>query len=186
MREIITRWTGQNSPGGLSIMYFNETAATATEQRAALQAFWTGIKGNLTSTTSWSIDPEGREINEANGTLVGAWADGAARVGSGTISSRPVPNASQLLFRWATADVVNGRRIKGRTFVPGFAAELSDGGEVSPAYVATMSTAATNFVFANVGFGVWHRPGEVTGGSHHSATAGSCWRELAVQRGRRG
>jgi len=186
MREIITRWDAEGQGGGLSVMYFADGLGTIAEQRAALGDLWATIDGNLTPNTQWSVDAEGREIDFATGTLTGGWSEGTVYAGAGGLSSTPVPNVAQALLRWATDSVVGGRLVKGRTYVPGFANELTNDGEIPAAYLGTMGTACQAFADAEVGFSVWHRPVSGSGGSLHTVTGGSVWREFAIQRGRRG
>lgn len=185
MREIITRWTTAGSPGGLSVMYFDEEGFTVAEQRAALNTLWSAVDANLTTSTTWRVDSVGRTLDANTGVLTGDWAEATAYTAAGALSGSAVPNASMLLLRWATGFVINGRAVKGRTYVPGLGAGLLVDGQVAAASSAAISGFAQAFVADGNGFGVWHRPSNGSGGDLVTASSGSSWNELAVQRGRR-
>lgn len=182
--EIITEWTIERSSGGLSIMYFADEGGVAA-QRTALANFWSALTSNLDQQTSWRIQTNGRILDEASGTLTGFWADPTNRAGNGSATGDPVSNSTQGLVRWLTDDVVNGRRVQGRTFVPGITKNAIVSGELSASVLTAMQTAASAYADAS-GLVIWHRPDDSgSGGSVHSVTAASVWNEFAVLRGRR-
>lgn len=184
VREIITEWDIPNGGEGLSIMYFDEATAVAA-QRAGLAAFWTDVRAVINSQVRWTIRTDGRELNDATGVLEGFWNDSTPHTATGSETGDPVTNVSQALVRWLTADVVGGRRVQGRQFIPGLSEGQSSGGEVASTGLGLLQAAAQAFATAGVGFGVWHRPQSGLGGSFHLVTAGSAWNEFATQRGRR-
>ena len=182
--EIITEWSIERSSGGMSIMYFADEGGVAA-QRAALADFWSALAGILDQQTSWRIQTTGRILDEASGTLTGLWSDPTNRAGNGNQTGEPVSNSTQALIRWVTDDVVNGRRIRGRTFIPGLTNKAITAGEVSASALNAMETAAAAYADAS-GLVIWHRPDDSgSGGSVHSVTASSVWNEFAVLRGRR-
>nr|CRY97383.1 hypothetical protein [uncultured prokaryote] len=189
IREITTEWATQNSPGGTTVMYFEEETAVGV-QRAALQTFWDLISMSQPDTTTFRIATEGREIEPSTGTLSALWSDPVAMTGIGQADGEPVPNAAQILLRWTTATVVDGRVIKGRNYVPGMSNEVNYEGEVLPAFVSGLPASMGTFVVAS-GLVVWHRPRKATDtlpgrlGTAVSVLDGSVWSEWAVQRGRR-
>lgn len=183
IREIITDWTAAGNAGGSSIMYF-PVAGTASIQRADLGTFWAAINAQLSTTTRWTIRTEGREIDEATGTLTGAWNDSTVRTGAGLAASGPVANTSQVLIRWNTNRIVNGRFLKGRTFVPGVQNGLLTNGELSAAGQTAFNTAIAALIGSNAPL-IWHRPSPSGPGVADVAGASSVWNEFAVQRRRR-
>lgn len=186
MREIITRWTGSGGMSGLTVMYFG-LLNSADEQRAALADLWTSCTSVLNSATEWTIDTVGRSLDQQTGTLVTEWEDPTVHTGVGDPASQfALANQSSLLLRWGTGEVVNGRLLKGRTFVPGLGSAVSVTGDVDQAKVAPVIAGAAAFIAANVDFSVWHRPTNGVGGLKHAATSSSVWTEFAAQRGRRG
>lgn len=184
IRQILTDWTAPAGGGEVSVMYFHADSAVA-DQRAALASFWTDVQGALTSTTSWRIRDDGVELDEATGTLTGAWGSAVVYSDSGDQATQPVADASQALLRWNTTTVINGRFLKGRTYVPGVAAANLVGGNLSAGMQAAYAGFIGDFLDALVGFSVWHRPKGVDPGQAISVTSGSLWEEMAVLRRRR-
>lgn len=182
-REILVDWNAEDGGGGLSVLYF-DSAAGVPGQRQNLETFLDAIQLYLANTTSYVIRQEGRELNNATGQLTGVWSDPTARTGQGTGSSFSVSNSDQLLVRWSTNDIVNGRFVRGRTNIPGVDQQYIDGDWVST-LTGIVSTAANVFLASSAAFGIWHRPVNGAGGSFHLADNASVWSEAAVQRKRR-
>jgi len=185
LNEVIVDWSSAKSPGGLSGMYFLASGSIAN-QRSAIQNMYTACIARLDNNTSWSVRTSGKVIDEATGTLTAFWNDNTTKSGSGTLTGNAVPNAAQVLLRWRTTQIVNGRLLQGRTFVPGLSASSLDEGEVSSAAVGTFQTAQGAFIAAVPGeFVVWHRPNGASPGAAYPVTGQATWAELAVQRRRR-
>jgi hypothetical protein len=183
-REILVDWTTPSGSDHRSVFYFDVAAAVAA-QRLALSTFLTAVKASLTTVTSYSIEQTGRELDDATGTLTGAWSTGLVYTGTGGSATQPVADATQLLFRWATTTIIGGRFLKGRTYVPGFYAGGLSGGNVLAAQVTGLSAAANTFAVDASHPQVWHRPIAGSGGQAVNMTGGSLWSELAVLRKRR-
>lgn len=183
-REIITRWTAPGMGESFTIMYF-DSALSVADQRLALGGCLTDWQGALTNDVRYTIETEGRELSDATGTLTGFWSDSTVYTAVGTTIDDRVPDASQVLVRWLTPDIVGGRRIQGRTFVPGCSEGATTDGEMTPTGLTYFQNGGDDLVSAGVGFGVWHRPVSGSGGSFHVADTCTVWNELAVQRGRR-
>lgn len=184
LREIITDWQS-NGVYSNTVMFFRADQPVA-DQRTALNAFWNGTKGFLSNQYNWSVRQEGREINDGDGSLAGAWSVAAPLSGTGTDTSQPVPEASQVLVRWATGIVVDGRFLKGRTYVPGVATGYSASGQVLASVRTNFTASGNNLATAAVGFAIWHRPSPGgTDGQSAVVTSSSVWNEFAVLRRRR-
>lgn len=176
-------------PGGpyFNSLYFESESALAAEAAAdAVVGMWTAAAGSLNGEISAEVLPEVPVVDPATGqaTSYHAVTGGTVEM-SGT--GQPLPFTTQGLIRWQTGNVANGRRIRGRLFVPGFDEEASTGGVPGSSAVNVMTTMAqvllndfpdagplvvfsrTNGVAAVVtGFSVWtqwaslrsRRPGE--------------------------
>lgn len=187
INQVLTRWSVPNGASDVTtVMNFDEGTPVA-QQRTALAAFWTNVSEALNPDVSWTIEGAGRILDEATGSLVGTWADTGPITGEGTSSGTGiVANATMMLVRWRAPMIVNGRRLQGRTFIPGASATASQGGEVEPLTVAGITNAAQALVNTGVGFGVWSRPTDQRSGLFYEANDADCWGEFAVQRHRRG
>lgn len=183
-REITIDWTTINGAGKTSVMYFG-TGATTIDQRQAIADWLTNLDGALDTTTSWVVNNSGRVWDDTTGALVGAWSEGTSLVGTGTVSGEPVADATQLLYQWHTPNIVGGRFLVGRTFIPGMARINEVNGNMEEALRAALEGVAQDFVDEGVEFGIWHRPKSGAGGAFHHVTAASVWTELAVLRRRR-
>lgn len=193
LREIRTEWKGPQAQLMYSVMYFEAPSVAVAAQRTALKGFWDAVKAQLSNQYTFTIEPTGRIIDDASGTLVGSWSETTPLNGAGSIATQPVPDATQMLFRWGTGEVVNGRFLKGRTFVPGLSRDALVNGNLNGTAVTAMTGAANSFAAAGTGFVVWQRPRPSSEahpiyrpGQSRPVASGSCWNELAVQRGRRG
>lgn len=184
MIEVITRWSTAGSPGGLTVMYF-DPSSTAAQVRTAVATMWNAVDATLTTATSWTIDTSGRLIDEASGALTGFWNEASSKTGSGATAGVPVANSAQVLIRWFTGEVVGGRQLQGRSYVPGLATSNTVNGEVNSTAQNTILTAATALAQDSAGLLVWHRPGPNGAGSYKHAPSAGVWNELAVLRKRR-
>lgn len=186
IRQILTRWSVPNASRDITtVMNFSDAPSVAA-QRAALATFWADASEALNSNVDWQIEGAGRILDEATGALVGTWADGAVLEGSGTASGAGiVANATMLLIRWRAPMIVRGRRLQGRTFIPGASSAASVGGEVEPLTVAGLTNSARALVDSGVGLGIWSRPAGTAPGQFYEVNDADAWREFAVQRTRR-
>lgn len=184
--ELLTAWQTAGGEAGLSVM-FVEPVTDMAATRAALAALYTGIEDRLDTGTTWTIATSGRVLDPTTGALTGEWSEPTSQTGQGaTTTGTNVADATQALIRWNTGAVVNGRFLKGRTFIPGLSTSALSDGALSSATQTDFLTSLSTFLAAGAGLGVWHRPTSGAGGSFHLVTAASVWSELAVQRGRRG
>lgn len=184
-REIITDWQTVAGSGFASVMYF-DTQHTQGQQRTAVANMWAAFAANqLSNTVHYAVRTDGRELNDTTGQLEGLWSEALIHTGQGQGTGQPVADATQVLIQWHTAAIINGRLLRGRTFVPGMGAVSLAGGNILTGAVTVMQTATQALVNAGVGFGVWHRPVQFAGGSFAPVANSTVWPELAVLRRRR-
>jgi len=145
----------------------------------------TAVKASLSNQVSYLIETSGRELDDTTGALTGAWSETSAKTGTGTSATQPVADSTQLLFRWGTGFIVNGRFLRGRTFIPGFFQGGVSGGNVLAAQVTGLTTVAQALATDAASLQVWHRPVAGAGGNAVQTSSGSLWSELAVLRRRR-
>lgn len=193
MQEVITDWTVNSHSGLVSVMYFQDSAAIGTV-RSSIQTMYLAIQGLLSNAVSWTIRTTGRSMNEQTGDLQGVWGEAAARTGAGTAVQATVADASQMLIRWKTGEIVNSRFVQGHTFIPGYTQTGIISGNLASSTVTTVNAAAQAFADAPNGFCIWARPFKgVAGnpdkparlGSLHPVSIGQVWPEMAVLRRRR-
>lgn len=184
-REIIVDWTGPGAGGKLSVLYFDDAVAVAT-QRTSISTMLTSISDRLDNAVAWTVRTVGRELANASGALTGEWTESTARTGTGTLAGQAIPDASQALMRWNTGAVVGGRFLKGRTFIPGIEVGQITDGNLSALCISDFNLACGTFAGDANGFSIWNRPVNGGGGQLHPVVSGTVWNELAVLRRRRG
>lgn len=186
IREILVDWTGVQGGGMVSVFNFGISGpGIVTAQREAINDALASLDSVVSSTASWTVRTDGREFDVATGTLTGSWSDSTPYTATGgSIGSAPVPDAAQGLIRWTTDTIVNGRFVRGRTFIPGLRGDMTSG-NLSSADITALQTGADLLVSAAVDFGVWHRPQGGAGGALAPVTGASVWSEYAILRRRR-
>jgi phage tail tape-measure protein len=85
-------------------------------------------------------------IDDADGALVGNYSV-TAQSGGGSSNTDEVPRTSQALVQWSTSVIINRRRLRGRTFIPGYVeAANTTGGVPLPASMSSLQTAAAALI----------------------------------------
>ena len=186
MREVLTDITTPSGSGKVAVMYFDETQP-ADPQTAAVQAFWSGIAPQLDQAFRFRVRSNGRLVDEATGQLQGFWSGVGYTEVTGQGSGGAVADATQVLVRWRTGVVRNGREVRGRTFIPGLNRVNLASGNIGEAYRSAIEVEANDFLTTtSIGFGVWARPKAGSPGALVQVTDADVWSELAVLRRRRG
>lgn len=182
IQRIPVVWSGIPTGPGVSVFYGAEGSVVNDD----LSTFFTAIKGLIPTGTSIIIPSSGDTISEATGDVAGTWT-GAA--GGSIVCNGAASHAAGVggVVQWMTGGIVNGRRVKGRTFlVPLFASAYDNNGTLIDAQRNTIQTAVDALV---VGAGgnlmVWHRPTSGVGGSAHAITSGKVSDTVAVLKSRR-
>lgn len=179
-----TIWSSPVGGPYLSTFYSLETV-TPQALVDAIGAFWGVIDGVIDSSVSWAVEASVDTILPTTGSLT-ASTGVTPPSGFGALPGDMGPAAAQGLVRWTTDAVVNGRRVRGRTFVPGISDGVPTEGRLPSATIATW-LAAANTLRADADLVVWHRPGPlgVPPGSAHEVTGAGVWNEFAVLTSRR-
>jgi len=161
-------WDGLTGLPGVSVFH----GAAGGSAVADIKTFFNDIKALFPAGLTWQIPTEGDVIDDATGTLTGGWSD----VAGGTVSSTGSgiwASGTGMYVTWGTGTIVNGRRLKGRTFLcPLFGSAFQTDGTIVNAYVSTVQTAA-NLLVAGLDLKIWHRPSTPGGSDGSSATVTS-------------
>lgn len=182
VKEIIAQYGGPGRNPKLSVWHY-EDSLDNDAIKTALQTFYTSVAGTWSNQYSVQIQPTVRILNTATGALVGESGFTVAPVViNGTIAGQPVPDAVAVLFRWNTEEVVGGRFLKGRTFVPGLAVTQLTNGNLTGSVNTSLNNIATTLANDSNGPSIWSQKH----GIQHFVQTGNAWGELATQRRRRG
>lgn len=148
-------WTGVTGLPGVSTFY---TLSVPTISRyktffdAIAAAFPPGIKVTTQAT--------GNIIESTTGTLTGQWSGGTDVVSQMTGGTASYTSASGPYVRWITSTVLDGRIVKGRTFLTPVSISAYDAaGNINTNTVSVIQAAATALVSAHAqDLVLWHRP----------------------------
>jgi len=146
-------WDGLSGLPGLSVFY----SLAAVDATASIKAFFTSVLGVFPAPLTWTVPSSGDTIDETTGTLVGAWTGaGGGSVAAG--NAGPHAAGTGTFVTWETAAVLDGRRLKGRTFLcPLNNSSYDASGTILAATNTTLQTAANTLV-ATGNLRIWHRP----------------------------
>ena len=148
-------WSGFPGGPGVTTMYFLDTA-TAVD---SVHTFFASIADRLPEDVDIQVESAGDVINDATGDLTGAWSTGAVTSIPGTASGSYSAPAGAVVD-WLTATILDGRRLRGRTFIVPMSAGLYDGdGTPTTAMLDDLQAAATELITEqSSSFVLWHRP----------------------------
>lgn len=177
--RVRTVWEGTTGSPYLSTMHFSGTDQAAADAAvAALDAFWSSVDDFVTTNLNWRTEPDVESI-DANLNITGIFNTTPA-TGSGAVSGPELPWIAQGLIRWRTAQILAGRELRGRTFIPGATETHNDDGTPVASYVSGLQTAAATLIGTGI-FGVLNR----SAGVLHIAVSASAWTQWAALRSRR-
>lgn len=165
IRRCYVTWNGLTALPGLSVFY----APSGVDPTGDLVTFFNAIKALFPSGLTWTVQNGGDELSDATGVITGAWAGagGTGVVGSG--GGLAYAAGVGCYVNWQTGTIVNGRRVRGRTFLTHMITTAYDtSGTITNANVVTIQNAA-NAVVAGGKTVIWHRPSP--GGSNGSSAA---------------
>lgn len=182
MLRVILRWTGL--PGGDAVNVFHFNGDTVAQAQAAADAIDSAVLagvGGIKSGIAARVDELVSVIEPETGTLVNTRVIVTAPV-LGTSAEEVLPQNVMMLLRWRTTGIVRGRRVVGKTFLPGWSLGATENGEVAAAFIPAIAANWNDLIAAGVC--VWSRPKAAGVGSSHTALSVDVWNEWA-QLGRR-
>jgi hypothetical protein len=190
MHRIRVLWTGSVVGPAVSTLFLVPTAPTdATAQACVTKvgAFLTGIKAGIGAGTTWSVSGNVDDVDGVTGDLTGFHAVTASNDG-GSATGQPAPPANQVNIRLETGQIVNGHRVRGHLYIPGYS-QFDSLGHVTGTIVSSTATAAPAFLSATNPPVVWHRPvgrhGATRPGAIFTITSMNVAPKMAVLRSRR-
>ena len=179
-------WNGAGVVGlAVNVLHFDGSNQSSPPVAGILSAYQ-GLATALPSGVTVSVPNAGDIIDDTNGQLVGVWAGtGGGTVAGSTAGARAAGVGA--CVSWQTGGIVNGRRLRGRTFLVPLTSGAWD----------TDGTFQTSALAQLVAFGaalraagplaVWHRPTTPGGtdGTSYGVTGHRVSDKTAVLRSRR-
>lgn len=160
MTMIRIRAAWQNWPGAPGVTTFYQDPAVAQADAASVRTMFNAIAALLPSGLTVTVPATGDLIEENTGALSGSWSvTPAPTVVTGTGTGAYAGNAGAVMH-WLTTTVVNGRRVRGRSFiVPLIGSAFFTDGSLATATITTLANAASAMIATTADhFVVWHRP----------------------------
>ena len=186
------RWAGFSGAPGFTNLYFLNpeppTLAIRNTTAGRVRTFLETCKTKLPSTVTISYPTEMEQLEIDTGALVGTLPIDTLTNTVGTLVGN-FSSPTGACINWQTGLIVNGRRLRGRTFlVPLGGAAYQNDGTLNDGDRTAMATAATTLCSYqdNLVLAIWHRPSP--GGSDGVAaqvSSASVTDKAAVLRSRR-
>jgi hypothetical protein len=182
MLRVTTTFSGLTGAPFSNVLHFGGLDITdAGDAVAAAGAFWGAIDAIMVTECTWAVSADVEVIDPPTGNLLEVLNATAVTGGGGTTSAQ-LPGAVQGLIRWRTGQIVGGRELRGRTFVPGLAVAVNSDGTVQTGHAATIKSAADALIAVGTPpFGIYSR----THGQLEPVVSSSVWSQFAVLRSRR-
>lgn len=176
--RIRTVFTGVPGSPYLNNFYFDSgTVGDASAAASAVYDFWNAVDTNMVNTIAWNIEDDVPLFQ--NPETITGWETVAGGSGAGLASGDSLPWSTQLLVQWSTGVVFNNRRIRGRTFVPGFHENQNSAGVP----IISLRDAVEAAADAMVGSGL--SIASRASNSFVPVTSAQVWSQWAVLRSRR-
>lgn len=186
LQRIRVAWQG-SAIIGPGVTTFYADASVGNMNADGVKAFFDAIKSKFVGGVTWTIPNNGDIIDSATGQLSGVWAGGTGGTVSGSAGAADYANGVGARIAWKTADVRNGRRVRGQTFlVPLIGAAFKSNGLIDPLTVTAFQSAADALISSQAGaLAVWHRPKAGVAGSAAKVTAATVTNQVSWLRSRR-
>lgn len=168
----------------LATHFFGGTdLAGAQAASDAIAAFWTTVSVQLANTHTWATSSTVDLVDPVTGKTTAAQVVTTVNGTGGVSPANLAPVATQGLIRWHTNTFVDGKEVRGRTFIPSISTTrvATDGSPAGTLTGAMNSAAATLIAAAGSDLVVWSKKHGVA----YSALSGSAWNKFAVLRSRR-
>lgn len=182
-REVLVKWTMPNGLVTNSVINWYEGMPVET-MRSTIAGALGHLAPYLTPDTLWEIPKSGKLINDATGQQIGGWTASLNQTGGGSGGSQPLPDAAMGLIRYRTDQIINGRYVNGRTYIPGLSTGAADGGNVSAGCLGALQSCGNALVGSNKLY-VYSRPKGAGAGVILASTRAEAWNEFAILRRRR-
>ena len=173
---------GQGSPF-YTRHHFREEDGVGDQTGAQLAAnavalFWTEMGTSISDELTHQIQSDVLEIDPVTGQQTASYAV-TINSPQGQNTDERLAYATQGLLRYRTGVFVNGREVRGRTYIPGPVETANGGGVPLSGYLDQLNEAGAALIAAEPQFVIWSAPAEAI------VTSASAWSQWAVLRTRR-
>jgi hypothetical protein len=157
-------FTGGTIGSGVATHY----AVAGMDHQEDFAAFWNTMKGTMPSGVFINVPTEGDTIEVETGQLQSVWSGGVAANYNGAANT-PYAAGVGACVTWLTAGIVNGHKVRGRTFVvPLLSSAYDTDGTIASDWLSNIRGAASALIAAcGEDFVIYHRAVDGDGGSAH-------------------
>lgn len=157
LNRLVLQWTGaQVVGGGVTVLHF-EGAEGAVPDVAAIKSAVTAIAPLIPQGVTITVPSSGDVIEDTTGVLQDVWSGTGGGAVAGTAPQQAAAGVGACIG-WYTGGIVNGRRLRGRTFIVPLTINAFDvDGTITASSLSGLQGFA-NAVIASGGLAVWHRP----------------------------
>lgn len=186
LHRVPVNWAGPQVVGlAVNVLHYSASDNVAPPV-AAMRAAYQGLASLLPSGVTISFPTAGDTIDDTTGELVGSWSAAAVADVVGTGQATAAAGAGACVG-WQTGGIVNGRRLRGRTFIVPVTSFAYDGGGH---FGAATITQLDNFAAALQAAGplaIWHRPTKLApaSGNSYGVVSHKVRNKVAMLRSRR-
>lgn len=183
MWRVDTVTTGLGGAPFYTRLFFGDTTGTPAGAVGLVFDFWSTLAPKIDNALTMTIDGIVTVVDEGTGMITGTISTGSSSTVVGTDAGLQTPEATQGLISWRTGSYVNGREVRGRTFIPGPTQSSVTNGEPAAAYQTALEAGAgILWAGTEARFGIYSTTNHV----FRAAVSGQAWTEFAVLRSRRG
>lgn len=137
--------------GGIGAPYYNQlyfagvTEGEANAAAAAARQFWGGLSNVIAAGETGLVNAEVEVVDPATGQVTATFQTTTTGM-TGSASGESLPPANQGLARLLTNSFVNGRRVRGRVFIPSPTEAQALDGAPATAYVSFVNSALADLL----------------------------------------
>lgn len=181
--EIQTVWSGvEGAPFYTTLRGLSSGTTTPQEMADAWETFLEGLQAVTDNALVAVVNDEVRVIESTTGETQSVSTISGATVAMAHTGD-PLPPLCQMLLRWSTGVFTGGRRIRGRTFIPGgMEAYNTAAGKVDAGLASGLQTNAEAFITACSGDFVIYSPTHRAYASVQEAQLSTDWSFLRSRR----
>lgn len=167
MNRVLVSWSGSGVVGS-AVNVLSFAAEGGDPDVGAIGLAYAELQPILPVGVAISVAGSGDTYDDATGTLVGSWTAAGAGSFNGEAAFNPAAGVGACVT-WNTGLIVNGRRLRGRTFLVPLATSAYDAdGTLTASALTALQSFATALLMTGP-MGVWHRP-TTPGGSDGAAS----------------
>src|ERR1041384_755367 len=186
--RVVVSWSGVNVVGLAStVLHFLSDSSFTAPDVAGLRTAFFNARSAFPVSTSIQVPGSGDVIDPADGTLLAGWSATTPAVVNGSSTDTSAAGVGACV-NWATAGIVNGHRVRGRSFlVPLSTFAYDQNGTITSAQMTALQGFGAAVMALPPQPVVWHRPTTSGGtdGSRHNATSYSVRDRVAYLSSRR-